>query len=288
MANDIVTQIFDFLGLSTPFLYASTTATFFTFADKRTSKEAKEAIDKWMKPTGLDAPAVSNALVQLFDRVYGKDLLSLRAFGISALISLVVTAIYILELKLTVRMWNQKFDFDYFLNWMLPVLFNVLGAYVALFIIRKWLLQPGFSPFTTLVIGSLIGMGVVVVFSAIRAVVTGALLIVGLLIEAQTTNLTMTAPQYWYVFRLIFDDYWKKGDWLELLPPALAVQTWLLLIVIAVTAIRLFNPLVRTIGMVQWLLADGKGRPIKVIGYIAAVIVFIGSAAIIHLKTVLS
>ncbi|MGY3104219.1 MULTISPECIES: hypothetical protein [unclassified Bradyrhizobium] len=289
MSDGILKQVFDLLGLSAPFLYASTTASFFAFADRRTSKDAKKTINEWLKPANVGAPAVSNALVEVFDRVYGKELLSWKAFGRSALISLVVTAIYILELRLAVRILNQKIGFDFFINWIQPVLFNIVTDYIALFVIRKWLLRGGASPFFTLVFGAVIGMTIVLVFAMARAAATELLVIAKLLIEAQTTNLTMTAPQYWYVFKLVFHDYWDPSTWSEsLVAPALAVHSWLLLFAIAVAALKLFNPFVRSIGWLQWLVANGKNRPIEVIGYIASAVVLIGSAAVIHFKSVLS
>ena len=200
-----------------------------------------------------------------------------------------MTVIYILELRLAVRILRQKFDFDFFINWVQPVLFNIVTDYIALFLIRKWLLQGAFSPFLTLVFGAVIGVTIVLGFAVLRAVATGFFIIAQLLIEAQTTNLTMTGPQYWYVFNLIFNDYWAPNRWqLSLIAPALAVHSWLLLFAVAVAVVRVINPFVMSVRRLQWLVANGKNRPIEVIGYIAAAIVLIVSASMIHLRSVLS
>ncbi|MGY3457526.1 hypothetical protein ACVWW5_002976 [Bradyrhizobium sp. LM3.4] len=42
MSDGILKQVFDLLGLSAPFLYASTTASFFAFADRRYIKGCEE------------------------------------------------------------------------------------------------------------------------------------------------------------------------------------------------------------------------------------------------------
>jgi hypothetical protein len=73
------------LGLGTPFVYASATYGVFHYLDGRASGQAKQAISGWFKPLEYDAPALSAAMVELFDRLYTTPLFGwramLRSFG---------------------------------------------------------------------------------------------------------------------------------------------------------------------------------------------------------------
>src|SRR5258708_14277915 len=92
-----LTAVLKHLGLATPFLYAAATYGLFDFLDKRTSGQAKSAISNWLKSETYNEEAVRSAIVEMFDRIYGRPLLRLRSFGRSAAISLVLSVIYIVE-----------------------------------------------------------------------------------------------------------------------------------------------------------------------------------------------
>jgi hypothetical protein len=61
--------------------------------------------------------------------------------------------------------------------------------------------------------------------------------------------------------------------------PALAVLTWLPLLALGIVIARLFTPLSWIAGRTQWFLKEGKEHALKAIGYVAAVVVFLGTIA---------
>jgi len=61
--------------------------------------------------------------------------------------------------------------------------------------------------------------------------------------------------------------------------PALAVFVWLPLFALGIVVARLLTPLSWIVLRTQWFLKEGKEHPLKAIGYVAAVIVFIGTVA---------
>jgi hypothetical protein len=288
MGDSILKQTAELIGFSAPFLYASTTFGLFAYVDKNLSKSAKKAISQWLKPVEVDAVAVSTALLEIFDRIYGSQLLSWRAFGRSALISLVVTAIYILEFKKQIDVDFYNIDLSFFVYFILPVIFNVVTDYISLFAIRAWLKRRTASPLTTLMVGATIGIAVIVPFFLLRVAAYELSVIAQLMWEAQTINLNMTLPQFVLVTKMIIADYWNKNWHQTMLAPAFAVYLWLPLFAIGVVAARLFNPIVNSVGWLQWLVVNGRNRPVEAIGYIAAAVVFVTTALVAHLKSVLS
>jgi hypothetical protein len=59
--------------------------------------------------------------------------------------------------------------------------------------------------------------------------------------------------------------------------PALAVFIWLPLFALGILIARLLTPLSWIVGRTQWFLKEGKEHPLKAIGYVAAVVVFLGT-----------
>jgi hypothetical protein len=66
---------------------------------------------------------------------------------------------------------------------------------------------------------------------------------------------------------------------IRLPPPALAVFTWLPLFAFGILIARSLTPLSWIVGRTQWFLKEGKEHPLKAIGYVAAVVVFLGTVA---------
>jgi hypothetical protein len=90
-------EILKVLGFSKPLVYAGAAFGLFDFLDKKASKEAKAAIFEWFQRIRYDKVAVSNALVEVFDRLYTKPLLGWRAFSRSILFTLIVSVIFAIE-----------------------------------------------------------------------------------------------------------------------------------------------------------------------------------------------
>jgi hypothetical protein len=61
--------------------------------------------------------------------------------------------------------------------------------------------------------------------------------------------------------------------------PAMAVFVWLPLFALGILIARLLTPLSWIVGRTQWFLKEGKEHPLKAIGYVAAVVVFLGTVA---------
>ena len=61
--------------------------------------------------------------------------------------------------------------------------------------------------------------------------------------------------------------------------PALAVFAWLPLFALGIVIVRLLTPMTWVVGRTQWFLKEGKEHPLKAIGYVAAVVVFLGTVA---------
>ena len=62
--------------------------------------------------------------------------------------------------------------------------------------------------------------------------------------------------------------------------PALIVFAWLPLFALGIVIARLLTPLSWIVGRTQWALKEGNGHPIKAIGYVAAVVVLLGTVAV--------
>jgi hypothetical protein len=61
--------------------------------------------------------------------------------------------------------------------------------------------------------------------------------------------------------------------------PAMAVFVWLPLFALGIVIARLLTPLSWIVGRAQWFLKEGNEHPLKAIGYVAAVVVFLGAVA---------
>jgi hypothetical protein len=60
---------------------------------------------------------------------------------------------------------------------------------------------------------------------------------------------------------------------------AVIVFAWLPLFALGIVVCRLLTPLSWVVGRTQWFLKEGKEHPLKAIGYVAAVVVFLGTVA---------
>src|SRR5438105_2524736 len=93
----MVQEVLKALGLSMPFIYAAAVYSFFHFLDKRASGPAKQALSDWLKPQGYNRTAVAAAIVEVFDKLYGRQLLSANSFFRSVLFTVLVTAAFAYE-----------------------------------------------------------------------------------------------------------------------------------------------------------------------------------------------
>jgi hypothetical protein len=86
------------LGFTTPFIYAYAVYRIAMHFDKRgISAKGKKAISSWLQSKEYDKGAVGDAILEIFDKVYSRPLFSWRAFGRSAIITIIVSIAFIIE-----------------------------------------------------------------------------------------------------------------------------------------------------------------------------------------------
>src|SRR5258708_801815 len=88
--RQVLTEALKLLGFTTPFIYAVVTYAFFAFLDKNASGPAKAAISNWIKRSPIQLEQVGAAILELFNRLYGRHLFTSRTFRRSAFISVTI------------------------------------------------------------------------------------------------------------------------------------------------------------------------------------------------------
>jgi len=271
------------LGLSTPAIYAAGTYGLFHWLDEKSSDEAKSTISKLLQPKDYDPFAISATLVEIFNRIYTPHLLSWSAFWRSALFTMCMFAIFLYEIY-----HGHKSNVDWSIVQMalggdvqivaslgFTAATNVISDYLSLFVVKHLLMTTKGKPLLALCAGPLSGISIVLLFN----VVSNAALSLYLLI--------------------LLRDEWSQGylallyenirgnivnpEWLGLSVSALIVHLWLPLFSISVGVLRLLNYLRQAVGWTQWFLKEGDRHPFEAIGYVAAIIVFLGTIIAIKL-----
>jgi len=90
-------KLLEHLGYGTPFIYAAAVYGLFYWLDENLSVAAKAALAGRMKFKDADNKQVAAAIVEVFDRIYTRTLLSWRAFLRSFLFTFLVTVAYVYE-----------------------------------------------------------------------------------------------------------------------------------------------------------------------------------------------
>jgi hypothetical protein len=230
---------------------------FFHWLDENASNEAKAALARTMRFKDYKSEQVASALVEVFDRIYTYPLLSWRAFFRSLLFTTVVSTIFLFE---TGRL---RGDASFL---VVALLFNVFSDYLSLFVIRPVLTQSGTTPVINLALGTVSGAAIVITANLLRFFAIWfqfcngkySALCVGEPIDVSAAlSHGFADPAF---------------AW-----PALAVFAWLPLFALGILLARLLTPFSFIVGKTQWFLKEGKEHPLKAIGYVAAVVVFLGS-----------
>jgi hypothetical protein len=144
------------------------------------------------------------------------------------------------------------------------LLFNIVSDYLSLFVIRPLLIRSGTKPVIGLVVGAVSGVAIVLAFNALRYV----LMIVwenwiapDIAIRRELLHYVVPSGLFAAAFA-----------W-----PAMAVFAWLPLFALGILIARLLTPLSWIVGRTQGFLKEGKEHPLKAIGCVAAVVVFVGT-----------
>jgi hypothetical protein len=265
----------ELVGLSTPVVFAGATYSLFHWIDKNASGEAKAAITGWFKPLKYDRTALASALLELFDRIYGRPLLSLRSLVRSSVISMTLTLIYwifftdlISDVK---RLRPQNYVFLYYIP--VPLIFNAAADYISLFLVRRWLQIKEHSQFFIITTGALAGISVVLSLYIAREVLATS--VMGRHLGMSETEALSTILTYW---KDVISDL-SRGDTSTFHPllilPALATHFWLLLLAAAVASVKAANYFLWSVGKMQWFLKEGHKHPLDALGYVAATLVFV-------------
>jgi hypothetical protein len=253
------------LGLATPFAYAASVYGAFAWLENDATENAKSALAGAMRLREFDGNQVGLAIVEVFDLLYTRPLLGLRALFRSILFTVVVTAVYSYE-HLPQTFSKAVFGSDdptdlhnpyrAFLVGML--LTNAVTDHVSLFAIRKWLAGWGASPVLGMLFGAFIGLFIVGVGFALRAMLTEAL-----------SGFAM----------LDFDVFkgYLNVSYYGILPGAL-VFVWLPLFAFGILAIRAVAPLSWVVTRVQWASKSANEHPLRAVGCVAAGTVFVAAA----------
>ena len=256
------------LGFTTPLVYAAAVYGLFHLLDKRASGQAKRAISSWLKPLDYDKAAVATAMVEVFDGLYTQPLLRWRAFLRSLFFTTVVTIVFVYEFY-PIAAYELLYSTPKIQALLaLQFIFNILSNYISLFIVRRWLYVAGRSPLFALCAGPVVGSIIIVLLWFVRDTLHY------ILIRVRWSDiLSWSYPGVWFFFVISPDGAPTRA----LIIPAMAVHLWLPLFGLGVIFVQAANRLVWAISKMQWFLKQGQHHPLQAIGYVAAIVVFLGT-----------
>jgi len=302
---DNFSEAFKLLGFSTPFIYASATYGLFHYLDSNASEEAKQAISSWLKPLEYRLAAVSEAMVEVFDRLYTRPLLGWRAFMRSALFTICMTAVFVYEFGLLSTGNDSNTSLMTLMTgvrqvWAWPIivvglLANVVCDYIALFIIRPFLIFGKRRPILASLLAPIAGISIVlaayygvakaVIFFVVQDFTTQALK-TGICEDLIVTSRLEEGPCAAFVDEVASASALYGRLQRVLRPAAFVVHLWLPLLALCVMFLRSLNYFRFAVGGVQWFLNRGREHPLDAIGTVAAILIFIATAIIQHMAVI--
>ncbi|MEH2488922.1 hypothetical protein [Bradyrhizobium sp. AZCC 2230] len=247
-------KLLEQLGYTTPFIYAAAAYRLFSWLDENASDKGKATLAGAMNLRDYENEEIAAALVEFFDKIYTRPLLTLRAFSRSLLFTLIATLVVLFEMRGLAPAFVETTTAFLIGGTIIAYPFNAVTDYVSLFIIRPWLRRIGTRPILALLTGTLLGFLVVGFGTAARTMVYIWLAL----------NPSRIDRLPYALYQTFFASY-----------PALLVFSWLPLMAVAIAIARAMNPISRTVQIGQRLLRDGSDHPLKVVGCFAAIIVFV-------------
>jgi hypothetical protein len=260
-----VGQILKLLGFWPPVVYAVVVYSLFWLLDRNAAAPARRALTGWFAGPKYQAQDVANVVLYVFDRVYTTPLFGWRAFLRSTLASILASILVV----------YQTYPMIFGVAWTSPemryqfstqIAANIVADYLALFVIRRWLIIGGNRPLLALLTAPLIGIVIVIVVYVARDV--GGFSIA-------------TRSFHWRYFNEDLEEwlYFLRrpgfGSSKLLLYPAIIVHLWLPLFAMGVIVAKGLNYL-RTAGRFsQWFFKQGEAHPLRSIGFIASILTFI-------------
>jgi hypothetical protein len=275
-----LTEALKLLGFTTPFIYALSTYRIFIHFDKRgVSAKAKRAISDWLQPHKYDRAAVGDAILEIFNFIYSNHLFSLTALKRSACITIVVSFIFYFEMN-----GFGDFTTKYLLFWSYiriiaeefipPLLTNIMSDYIALFVVKRYIILGKTNTIKALLLGPLAGMLIVIIFLIIRFLI---IVLWAAFLEPTSDHL---ARFHTYI----------TSDWATIYTldrpfslAALIVHLWLPFFGVCVAVLKILNYFRIAVGSVQLFLSRGSEHPLEAIGYVAATIVLATTIAAQHI-----
>lgn len=271
-------KLLDHLGYATPLLYAGAAYRLFAWLDENASDKAKAALASATKLRALPNEQVAKALVEIFDRIYTSPLLHWRAALRSLLFTLVLTAIFVFEVRNSDIIRDIRTSTDQNVDvkfYGLALVANAVSDYLSLFIIRPWLARCGHRPVLAMLSGAFFATFVVVLGVIVRLSVSTDLFS-GPPISPSDHPLMHDSSDFRPADLESYARYFSALVGLNFFAsiPAIAVFLWLALFAIGLLVIRILSPFSWMVTKAQWGLKEGDQHPLKVVGCIIAVIVF--------------
>jgi hypothetical protein len=265
---EAIGKLLEQLGYAAPLLYAAAAYGLFHWLDENLSDAAKAALASTMKLKDYRKEQVASALVEVFDRIYTRPLLSWRAFTRSLLFTMVVSAIVVFE-----RYYRNEIEIVDLggLYYLLVVLsFNVVTDYFSLFVIRSSLIRSGTKAVTGLTLAAMSGAAIVLLANALRVFATLTFFGTSIGFSVAAAFGTTAYPRALIPGTLLTFFHWGIPYTLA----AVIVFSWLPLFALGILTIRALTPSSWIVEKAQWALKEGDKHPLKAIGYVAAVAVF--------------
>jgi hypothetical protein len=148
-------------------------------------------------------------------------------------------------------------------------LFSVIVAdYCSLFVVRRCLVLAGDRPFVALLFGAASGLIIIPTAHILPAVLLAA--------EGMLFNPAAKLDVYYAIFRSIVE--WWPGAVIVVMAPAFLVHLWLPAFALGAFGVRLLYAIFQAVRGAQWFLKQGNQHPIRAIGRVAGVLVFMGTA----------
>jgi len=262
---------------------------YFSWLDQNASDEAKSALARTMVLKDVEKKQVASALVEVFDRIYTYPLLRWTPLFRSLLFTFVMTTIFVFEMR-----DSDLFEGGSDLARVFVAIFltNATSDYLSLFLVRPWLVRCGTKPIFALLSGTFLAGFVVYLGMAIRAGISIYLLpltaidIQEIQQHAEVFGFTPDVIEAIQKNGYPADQVLAGAAYLLGLViftamaalPAMAVFVWLPLFAVGILVVRLLSPLSWVVTKAQWALNEGNKHPLKAVGCVAAVAVFVVAA----------
>jgi hypothetical protein len=266
-------------GLTTPFIYAFATYRIFIHFDRRgVSAKAKKALADWLQPQEYDRAAVGDAILEIFNLIYTAPLFRWKAFGRSAFITFLISALLYFEIFgvsygiAQIKGYSAEIGAVHAITGViaLPLIPNIISDYVALFVVKRFIIIGKTNTIKALLFGPLMGMLVVILFAFVRYILY--------LVDAALRGMSIADLMMRFVswFDISLDVIYQR----PFVFAALIVHLWLPVCGLCVAVLKMLNYFRLAVGRTQWFISRGNDHPLEAIGYVAAIIVFVTTMSV--------